>query len=84
MEVIGMVIEICTLKERRWCMCRWPLPFRWKGKALQKKRGTDRMIKFENSFITSDSSRELSRPVKGVPFRRVNHAELEFPPWARL
>jgi hypothetical protein len=65
-------------------MCRWPLPFRWKGKALQKKRGTDRMIKFENSFITSDSSRELSRPVKGVPFRRVNHAELEFPPWAKF
>jgi hypothetical protein len=27
---------------------------------------------------------ELNRPMKGVSFRRVNHAELKFPPTAKL
>jgi len=27
---------------------------------------------------------ELNRPMKGVSFRRVNHAELKLPPWAKV
>jgi hypothetical protein len=43
-----------------------------------------KMVKIEGRKLSQRSQIELNRPMKGVSFRRVNHAELKLPPWAKV
>jgi hypothetical protein len=47
-------------------------------------KGKAPSTKFLDKSIWNPSQIELNRPMKGVSFRRVNHAELKLPPWAKV